>query len=165
MLFDKEFEFKGKHAVYCRFLKNEINLFKTFREAYTTSAIVGYIYGKKSLKDNEEKVQPASILPSELAQKRAQLTYIYRLIMLLDESDNLSIEECQNRTFRYDADVEEHPERLAENMELFNSYVLGGIEILYDRFKDCRDTKETVNELHDFLTEFYEDYNLVDDND
>ena len=32
MLFEKEFEFKGKHATYCRFLKNDIELFKTFRE-------------------------------------------------------------------------------------------------------------------------------------
>ena len=162
MLFDKEFEFKGKHADYCRFLKDEIGLFKTFREAYTTSAIIGFINNKTAQKETGTKLQLASILPSELAQKRESLTFIYRLIMLLDKKEGFTLKDYQDRTFRYDAETDEHPEKLAENMELFNSYALGGIELLYDRFKDCHEKKDTVNTLYDFLYEFYEDNGFIE---
>jgi hypothetical protein len=161
MLFDKEFEFKGKHATYCRFLKDEIKLFKTFREVYTVSAIIGFLNTSKSKKD-DEKVQPASVLPSELAQKRPALTYIYRLMMLLDNADGYSIKDYQDRTFRDDADADAHPEKLAANMETFNAYALGGIEILYDVFKDCKTKKDTVNTLNDYLLDFYADNGLLD---
>ena len=49
MLFDSEFEFVGKHATYCRSLKEEIGLFTTFREAYMISAIVGFLNGSKGI--------------------------------------------------------------------------------------------------------------------
>ena len=166
MLFDKEFEFQGKHANYCRFLKDEINLFRTFREAYTVSAIVGFINSSKSERDvkkkDEEKVQPASVLPSELAQRRPALTYIYRLMMLLEPIPNGDIKQYQDRTFRDDADASKNPEKLAENMRLFNSYVLGGIEIIHERFKDCKSKKDTANTLYEFLTEFFEDNGFID---
>ena len=159
MLFEKEFEFKGKHATYCRFLKNDIELFKTFREVYTVSAIVGFLNATKGKKD-DEKVQPASILPSELAQKRPTLTYIYRLIMLLEQTDGFEIKDYQDRTFRDDA--EESSGKLLANMEMFNSYALGGLEILYDKFKDCKSKKDTVNTLNEFLLDFYADNALLD---
>lgn len=161
MLFDKEFEFKGKHATYCRFLKDEIKLFKTFREVYTVSAIIGFLNSTKS-KVDDEKVQPASILPSELAQKRPVLTYIYRLIMLLDETEGFDIKNYQDRTFRDDADVEEHPEKLKANMELFNAYAMGGLEILYDKFKDCKEKIDVVNTLYEYLDDFYSDNGLIE---
>lgn len=160
MLFDKEFEFKGKHATYCRFLKDEIKLFKTFREVYTVSAILGFLNSTKA-KADDEKVQPASILPSELAQKRPALTYIYRLIMLLDEADGFDIKNYQDRTFRDDADVEEHPEKVKANMELFNSYAMGGLEVLYDKFKDCKEKIDVANTLYELLDDFYSDNGLV----
>lgn len=161
MLFDKEFEFKGKHATYCRFLKNDIGLFKTFREAYTVSAIIGFLNSTKGTKNLEEKVQPASILPSELAQKRVPLTFIYRLIMLLDENDCHELKDFQNRTFRDDADYIDHPEKIMANMEIFNSYALGGLEILYDKFNDCHSQKETVNALNEFISDFVDDNHFI----
>lgn len=149
MLFDKEYEFVGKHATYCRALKDEISLFSTFREAYMISAIVGFLYGTKSEKDTTVKVNPASILPSELAKQRLNLRNIYRYIMLLEETDGFSIEDYKSRTFKDDSDDEE-PEKVKNNMEIFNSYVLGGIEILYNKFKDCNSKKDTVNMLNEF---------------
>ncbi len=161
-MFDKEFEFKGKHAGYVRFLKDEIGLFKTYREAYTISSIIGFINATKAAKDTSEKAQPASILPSEMAQKKTDLTLIYRLMMLLDEKDGFTIDDYKNRAFRDDADAEEHPEKFKQNMELFNSYALGGLEIIYDKFQSCSDKNSTVNNLYDFLTDFFEDNNLIE---
>lgn len=159
MLFDKEFEFVGKHATYCRALKDEISLFSTFRETYMISAIVGFLYGAKSEKDTTEKVNPASILPSELAKQRLNLRNIYRYIMLLEETEGFSIDDYKARTFKDDAE-DEDPEKIKRNMEIFNSYVLGGIEILYDRFKDCDSKKNVVNVLNEFLEDFVTDNEL-----
>lgn len=160
-MFDKEFEFKGKHAGYVRFLKDEIGLFKTYREAYTISAVVGFLNANKTSRDSTEKAQPASVLPSEMVQKRAELTLIYRIMMLLDEADNFTIDDYKNRAFRDDADVDEHPEKFKNNMELFNSYVLGGLEIIYEKFQSCNDKSSTVNMLYDYLMDFFEDNNLI----
>ena len=99
-------------------------------------------------------------MPSELAQKRPTLTYIYRLIMLLEQTDGFEIKDYQDRTFRDDAD--ESSEKLLSNMEMFNSYALGGLEILYDKFKDCKSKKDTVNTLNEFLLDFYSDNALID---
>lgn len=160
MLFDKEFEFVGKHATYCKALKQDIGLFNTNREAYMISALVGFLYGEKAERDLIEKVQPTSILPSELIKQRKNLTNIYRFIMLLEENPTFTIEDYKNRTFRDDAE-DEDPEKVKRNMDIFNSYVLGGIEILYDKFKECTTKKETANQLYEFLSEFVEDNKLV----
>lgn len=160
-MFDKEFEFKGKHAGYVRFLKDEIGLFKTYREAYTISAVVGFLNANRSSKDFTEEARPASVLPGEMVQKRTELTLIYRIMMLLDEADNFTIDDYKNRAFRDDADIEDHPENFKNNMELFNSYVLGGLEIIYEKFQLCNDKNSTVNTLYDYLMDFFEDNNLI----
>ena len=165
MLFNKEYEFKGKHATYCRFLKEKIHLFKTFREAYATCALVGFINDRRADRDTakqDDKVQPASILPGEMAQKRLDLAFIYRLMMLIIPIENGTEKDYQDRAFRYDADEGNYSVELQECMKIFNSYVLGGIEILYDVFKDCKDTKDVVNTLNDYLFEFYEDTGIID---
>lgn len=162
MLFDSEFEFVGKHATYCRSLKEEIGLFTTFREAYMISAIVGFLNGSKGIKDYTEKVQPASILPSELSKQRSNLINIYRYIMLLEDTPGFSIDDYKTRTFKDDSD-EESPEKVKQNMDLFNSYVLGGIEILYDKFKECSTKKDVVNTLNELLEQFVDDNELSAD--
>ena len=65
-LFDNEIEFNGKYATMVRFLKEDLGLFSTFREAYVISSIVGFLNNKKYTEDNQEKVQAASIFPNEL---------------------------------------------------------------------------------------------------
>lgn len=159
-MFDKEFEFKGKHATYVRFLKDEIGLFKTFREAYTICAIVGFINSTREKPDTTNKLQSASVLPGEMVQKRAELTLIYRLIMLLDNNEAFTIDDYKNRAFKDDAD-EDNKEKFKNNMDLFNSYALGGLEIIYDKFQSCEDKSSTVNTLFEFLSDFFEDNGMI----
>ena len=162
-LFEKEFEFKGKHATYCRFLKDN-GIISTFRDVYLISSVIGFLNGAKAdiddEKDENKKVQSASIMATELTQQQENLTFMYRIIMLLDDKPGFSIQDYQNRAFRDDAD-DEHPEKLKENMELFNSYVRGGLEILYDKFKDCEDVNEYSNTLYELVNDFAEDNGLA----
>lgn len=162
-LFDKEYKFVGKHATYCRYLKDE-GIIKTFREVYLISTAVGYLNNATSPVDKEEKVQEASILPSELMQQKDNLTFLYRIIMLTREVPGYSIDDYKNRAFRDDVD-DENPEKVKENMELFNSYSRAGVEILYDIFKDGTNRKDYANQLNTFLTNFCMDINLIQDDE
>ena len=49
-------------------------------------------------------------------------------------------------------------------MELFNSYVRGGLEILYDKFKDCEDVNDYSNTLYELVNDFAEDNGLAVEN-
>lgn len=151
-LFDNEIEFKGKYATMVRFLKEEIGLFTTFREAYVISAIVGFINNSQEMGELNEKVQPASIFPNELNKRKPDLRFIYRLIMLLKEEEDFTLDDYKNRTFR--DDPEDNAEVLKSNMLIFNSFACGGLEYLYEKFKDCSRLDDTVNVLYEFLHQF-----------
>lgn len=161
MLFEKEVEFKGKYATYCRFLKEEIGLFTTNREAYTISSIIGYVFNYQSNPDIDkgEKVQPTSILPSEITQKRKELTLIYRLMMLTINEPEYDIGDYMDRTFRDDSD-ETAEEKVKSNMAKFDNNARGGLEFLYNKFSSCETEKDMVNELYEFVSDFVEDNGL-----
>lgn len=162
-LFEEEFEYKGKHATFCRYLK-ENNIISTYREIYLLSAVVGFVNGRKAPVDKEEKIAEASILPSEIAKKKAELSFVYRVIMLLDEKEGFTVEDYKNRTFRDDSD-EERPEKLKENMEIFNSYARGGVEILYNLFYDGDEKSQYADALYEFVHNFAVQNELLLDND
>lgn len=151
-LFESEIEFTGKYATYARYLKDESKVFLTFRDIYVMSAILGFLEGKKGTEDSTNSaVNPASIFPAQLAKYKSELKFIYRIIMLLDESDKLSLEERKNRAFR--DDPEENKETIRANMALFNDYACGGVEYLYSQFEmhDPENLSEKVKKLNDFL--------------
>lgn len=60
----------------------------------------------------------------------AKLKYIYRLIILMDDSQGLSDEQKINWAFRED----DNEESVKKGMELYTAYFFGGLEILYDEF-------------------------------
>lgn len=161
-LFENEIEINGKYATMARYLKEDASLFSTFREAYLISAIVGFLNKAKESKDNQEKVQPASIFPNELSKRKADLKLLYRIIMLVEEIPNATIEDYMNRAFRDDAE-EGNREKLKANMALFNTYVCGGLEFLYNKFKDTDKIDNIVNILYEYVHSFIVDIGLIDD--
>ncbi len=161
-LFENEVEINGKYATMTRYLKDDVGIFATYREAYITAAIVGFLNNAKETKDNSEKVQAASIFPNELSKRKADLKFLYRIIMLVEETPNLTIEDYMNRAFR-DAAEEGNRERLKANMTLFNSYVCGGLEFLYNKFKDVNKVGDVVNALYEYVHSFIVDVGLSED--
>lgn len=162
-LFDNEIEFNGKYATMVRFLKDDLGLFNTFREAYVTSAIVGYINNRQESTDEGDKVQAASIFPNELSKRKKDLRFLYRMIMLLKEEPNFTLDDYKNRTFRDDA--EEDSAMLKANMSIFNSYACGGLEFLYGKFSACNRVEDVVDTLYEFIHSFSEDVGLIEDTD
>jgi len=153
-LFANEVEYNGKYATIVRHLKEDLGLFTTFREAYVTAAILGFLHGRRETQDdNSEKVNPASIFPNELNSRKADLRLIYRIMMLVEENPSFTIEDYMNRAFRDDSDTE-NPESLKRNMALFNSYACGGLEYLDEKFGSLHETEDIIDALYEMVREF-----------
>ena len=80
--------------------------------------------------------------------------------MLLGDATTLDQQARIDRAFRDDAN-EEEPEKLQENLELFNSFVRGGIEEMYEEFIDGHGTtsEEYLERALDVMEGFRDDMN------
>lgn len=163
-MFDNEKKFYGKHASYVKFLckdknvntENGLNLFESKIELYTLAPLIGLIYNRKSKIDRSID-DTSTIQLQQIKNHEDDLIYVYRVIMLLDDKENISDEKRIERAFKYDDDKK----RVEENMKIFDSYALGGIEFLYEMFKDDLISREDllfhIGDLLDF-NEFDERY-------
>lgn len=127
--FRGDVRFTGKHSKYIDALwkQNAIqdSFIRTLYELYGIAAIIGLRTKSQSPADNSEGVrnlQSAQLISYEHVLKTIMIT-----VLLLDESMGRTKEEKIDRAFRGPSTEEE----LREDLELFNSYVRGGIEFLY----------------------------------
>ena len=131
-LFESDVNITGIHATHLKFLVNEAKVFNDYIDVYMNAAVFGYLYSQKVERDPSDSTDRARIYADAFSTHRTECIFLYRLIMLLDESQ-LSTEERLDRAFRYDANPEKETE-LQTSIELFNSYVRGGIEYMYSHF-------------------------------
>ena len=76
------------------------------------------------------------------------------MTMLLDNTADRTQEERVERAFRYDTQ-EDKKEEFKENMELFNAYVRGGIEQMYEQFTDgCVSGDDYLYKTYEILARF-----------
>lgn len=74
--------------------------------------------------------------------------------MLLDKISDISPTERVNRAFRYDSDKDKEAE-FRDNMELFHSYVRGGIEQMYEDFTaGCSTREDYLNRVYEIMSDF-----------
>lgn len=153
------YKFRGKHATYAKFLatdkgserKDGLNIFNRILDVYMISAIVGLIYDRRSQIDNSIK-DSSDIEPQQMYNEQKKLLYVYRLVLLLDTSTGLTEKERINRAFRTD---ENDTQQIKKNLALFNNYVLGGLEYLYEVFSGCYGNEEDkMNEMFSFVEKF-----------
>lgn len=150
-MFTSDILLHGKHAQYSKELSaDDLGLFKRNLDVFMNGAIVGLIYGQKEERDRVSQFKDiqTSILADAVIREKINLDYIYRLIMILDDSGNITIDEKINRAFRDDVN-KDISERHQENLKLFMSYSLGGISILYDKI-----IREGI-EIEDFMKNAY----------
>ena len=119
----------GKHARYCDALweQNQIknSYFARLVDLYAFAAIVGFRTHRKSkpdtADDDKRTVQTKQIINMTMLQDLMKL-------FLLEEDDGTDSETRVNRAFRGPKTEEE----FKSNVNMFNDYVRGGIEILYE---------------------------------
>lgn len=173
-MFDREITVKGKYAAYLKSLcqlpgnasekdkalYHNFKLFETYVSAYMVAPIIGLLNGKKaSYNATDDSKESAGILEGALIKNASKLKYIYRLIILSDDSEAISDEEKINRAFRED----DNEESVRDGMDLYTAYFLGGLEILYDTFvQSCVTDDDYIKKMFDFVTEFKDEQSIDD---
>lgn len=167
-MFDKEYSFKGTHAQKVNALTAKFNdttsIFKTNVDVFIVASIVGYLYQKKALPNNEKNKDgsPAStkIFVDAFKSHQTDLYFAYRLIMLSDKNYEPVFEERINKAFK--SFYEENNE---DDFSLFEQYVLGGVDILYDKLiGDAKNQEDFVMKLYEFIEEINSRYYQNTDN-
>lgn len=165
-MFDTNIKLYGKHATYVKFLAKKTQqlqkdffgaeVFNRYIDVYKAGIIIGLVKHLKVDLDNYANAYTANIMAETVIAEQNNLTFLYRLCMLLDNKD-LSADDRVDLAFKFDND----PERTREGMAVFNAYARGGIEWLYDAFTDDATTKEDfLDKIHEIVIQFNEDYNL-----
>lgn len=172
-MFDKDMQIKGKHATYWKALtqlpgnaqvtSNNFKIFENYIYVYMVAPVIGLINNRKGFIDpKDENKDTAGMLAEVQIKNSSKLKYIYRLIILNDESENLSQEEKINRAFRYDE--ENNPDDIKRGMETYTAYFLGGLEILYEEFVEkCITEEDFIERMYEFIEEFKLEQNITSD--
>lgn len=158
MMFDKEYSFRGKHCEYVVKLTASYDdkghkLFNTNYDVYAIAPIIGFLYQRKA--ELDKSGETTKIFPDKLMKEHANLMFNYRLIMLLDEKNEADFNERVNKAFRYYGQS-----KATSDEELYEEYVRGGVEVLYEKLiQPANSAEDYLKNLYDFMEEFDERYN------
>lgn len=127
--FRREKVLYGKHAKYVKELKDK-GIFGRYIDIYKAASIVGFLYNKK---EEEDKVKNSSVILDEakifteqVVKETKYLKINFQITILLDKEYEKDDDKRMEKAFRNLADDE-------KDVELFESYIRGGIEILYEK--------------------------------
>ncbi len=165
-MFENDYTINGKHATYLKFLakknskddqsaeeKGGSKLFERYIDVYMNAAIWGLLYSRTAKRDTGSEDR-ARIYADAFAKERENCVFLYRMVMLLDKTTNLSPEDRVDRAFRYDT-LPEKKDEFQKNMELFHDYVRGGIELMYEKFTDgCTTQDDYLNRTYEVMSAF-----------
>ncbi len=158
-MFTGDIYIRGKYATYLKYLsqKTEKNdrkekvagVFERMIDVYMTAAIVGVNYGLKR-EDENTTSDTVKIFADAVNREQDNLEAIFRIVMLVDNTTGLNPDEKINRAFK-------KPDT-PENLKLFNSYVRGGIEWLYEQFTTSATTRdEYIAKIYEIVDNFKEE--------
>lgn len=170
-MFEKDYTINGKHATLLKALAvkksedkgndddsqdnttNAPRIFERYIDVYMNAAIWGLLYERTAPRDTSSNDR-ARIYADAYATERENCVFLYRMVMLLDKTTSLEPSVRVDRAFRYDVQ-EDKKEELSKNMELFHSYVRGGIEEMYEQFSDgCSTREDYINKTYEVLSTF-----------
>ena len=130
-MFENDYTISGKHATFLKYLAKKnarddssqenavaARLFERYIDVYMNAAVFGLLYGRTAKKDSASEDR-ARIYADAFANERENCIFLYRIVMLLDRTTEISPEERINRAFRYDTQPE-MIDQFRKNMELFN---------------------------------------------
>ncbi len=168
-MFDKDFKITGKHANYwkdlCELAGNvpdrdqhaNFKIFSAYIDAYIVCPLIGYQYNRKGVIDNSEEGN-AGMLADVFRNRRPELKYVYQLLMLVDDESEPDEDKRLYRAFTFSEENAENKKLIEENMKVFNSYFLGGLEVLHEQFvEQCHDDDDYLKAMVDFVKRFYEE--------
>ena len=159
-MFEKDIIITGTHASYIKEMKEVAGLFARNLDIYMLAPIMGFLNNRKGQKNNEGG-EKSTIQAQQLSNVKEDCELVYRLIILLD-GDDIDKDERLNRAFRYDSDVEKKKE-FDNAMEIYNEYVLGGIEYMYETFvAGCVEVDDYTTKIFEAASDFQDEINELD---
>jgi len=159
-MFENDYTLVGKHATYVKYLASEVKingstLFERYIDVYMNAAVFGLLYNRTAQRDSSN--DRARIYADAFATCRNDCTFLYRLVMLLEQTTSVSPDERIDRAFRHDAD-DKAKDKLEANMSLFHSYILGGIEVLYEKYTDgCTTQEDYMERIYSLMRDFQDE--------
>lgn len=165
-MFDKAINLKGKHGEYVRrlskgiqMLESDKSIFRTNIALYKAAVIVGVLFNRKGVEDKSSD-HDTKIMPETVIKHQDDLRHLFKLVMLT-ASDDINDEKRIDRAFRYaydEKDANDIKEDEIEALKLFDSYALGGIEILYEKvYRNDATGEKYLENMYEFIEEFYQD--------
>ena len=163
-MFDKQYRFRGSHAEKVKQLTaafesiKKTSVFARNVDVYVNAPLIGYLFGRIAEADNAKNPETGEVYNQNVMGDRVMyssddLLYNFRLIMLLDEEYEPDEEVRINKAFRV---MGKDP----KDMERFDSYVRGGVDVLYEKIiEGAGEAEDYVNRLFDFIADFYERFN------
>lgn len=128
-----EMTFVGKHKDYVDKLwtqgKIKESYFKRLVDLYAIAAIVGLKAKRRSPEEKDDSGIKRTVQMKQLNENYQTLITIMRLVLIMDDSRNMTFEEKLESAFA----IPEDEATYKANMELFNSYARGGVEYLYEK--------------------------------
>ena len=169
-MFDKQYRFKGRHALRVDQLTaafdtvSKAKLFERNVDVYTNAPLVDFLYGRLAEPDDEKnpetgQVYSQNVMGDRVIYSQEELMFNFRLIMLLDAGYESDKDERINKAFRH---MGEDP----ADEERFDSYVRGGIDVLYEKLiEGAESPNDYMTRLYEFLEEFEERFNSTVNSD
>ena len=158
-MFLKDYLFKGIQQQQAKMLSDffiddssKSKIFNSTAELFMAAALVG-CYNNKKVKP--DKGETRRIMNEQLTSRYDDLMYIYRLVMLTNESVEKSTDRINNAFRNLDDD---------KNWDLFEEYVLGGLQVLYENFFPNNDSAEK-NNYDDYFDNLYAMLKVFKEND
>ena len=158
-MFDKEYLFKGKHAdmvlQLTASLGTDINkaFFETNYDLYAIAPLVGYLFGRKAPVDKSND-HTTKVFADKMMNETETSKYNYRILMLMINKDKPQ-DELTRIVFKLDNDDESRK----EYDNLFNEYVLGGVEVLHEKiFGEGSEVDDYLMNMFEFIEDFNNRY-------
>lgn len=163
-MFDKQYRFRGRHAYYTKMLVSAFDsvskaqLFNRNVDIYINAPLIGFLYHRMAKLDNmkdsdTDQVYNQNVMGDRVIYSKDELMFNFQLIMLLDEEYEPNVKKRIDKAFRTNGKAQEDEDR-------FDSYVRGGIEVLYEKLiEGAKEPQDYIDRLYDFIEDFQERFN------
>jgi len=162
MMFDNEYSFRGIHAIKVNKLTSRFDTESTFKlfnrniDIYIIAPVIGFLYGRQADMDKSNN-ETAKIMGDRVIKSAEELKYNYRLIMILDSKYEYNLQERIDKAFRYIG-----TDKAIADEELFERYVRGGVDVLYEKLVETANSSEDyIYNLYDFMEDFDQKFNSI----
>ena len=167
-MFEGDYTIHGKHATYIKYLVDDVKVFKRYIDVYMTGAALGALNDRRS--KSGDTTDRARIYADTFNTEHIKCKELFKLVILNDTSKAWSDEERVNICFRYRDKMDENAvppvtkeevDIMKEALDLFNSYAMGGIELLYESFSS--NTTLSLNDSVDYAYKtMFDQHSLIE---